>query len=134
MGILKGYKGSVKTGTDVVGEMKNFSINTSNDIVDTTVLGDEWAANETTIKRWTASAQVLLDVSNAGQGAVEDALIAGTDLALVFYVGGATGVGNRSYTGAGKVATMNIVNEVAGIVTVDISITGNGALTPADLA
>ena len=125
MSVLKGFNGSVDVGSNTVGEVKNFTISTTADVQETSSLGDEWATNTSTLKRWTASLEVNFDIADSGQ--VD--LRAGDEVTVTLYVGGTSGAGNASYSGTLIVESFDITNDVAGIVTSSIGGTGSGSLT-----
>lgn len=135
MSVIKGFNGSVKAGStpSTVGEVKNWNITINQDVVETSVLGDSWADNTGTLKRWTGSLTAHVDVGDAGQGELEDALINGTSVALELYAGGESGAGNRKYAGTAIIESTPIINDVAGVVEITFSFTGTGALTPTNL-
>lgn len=132
MGVIKGYAGSVKVGATptTVGEVKSFTINQSADVQETSSLGNQWATNTTTLKRWTASFEANFDISDTGQLQVRP----GSTVDGVFYVGGTSGAGNVSYTGTLVIESMDITNDVAGIVTASFSGQGTGELVEAALS
>jgi len=134
MAVVKGYNGSVTAGGGDIGEITSYSLSQSADVVETSTLGSQYAANVSTLLRWSGSFEAHFDIGDAGQDSVRTGLAAGDSVALVFYVGGTTGTGNTSYTGSGVVESADITNDVAGIVTYSISFTGTGALTEAALS
>ena len=125
MSVLKGYNGSIDAGSNTVGEVKSFTVTQSADIQETSSLGNAWATNTSTIKRWTASLEANFDIADSGQVDLRP----GDEVAATFYVGGTSGAGNASYSGTLVVESFDITNDVAGIVSVSISGTGSGALT-----
>lgn len=134
MSTLKGYNGSMTAGGGAVGEITSFTINQSADVQETSTLGSQYATNEATLLRWTASLEANFDIGDTGQDAIRTGLAAGTSVALEMFLGGTTGAGNASYTGSAVVESADVSNDVAGIVTYSISVTGTGQLTEAALA
>lgn len=136
MSVLKGYAGSIKAGSTptAVGEVRSYTLNQSADVQETTTLGSGWAKNTATIKRWSVSLEAHFDISDGGQDELRSSIASGSSIALELYLGGESGVGNTSYTGNAVIESMDISNDVAGIVTVSISATGDGALTETALA
>ena len=134
MATLKGYDGSITSGGSNIGEVKNFSLDQTSDVVETTVLGSGWGQNTPTIKRWTGSLTAHFDIGDSGQDDLRAGLSAGSTVDLVLYFGGTSGAGNASYTGSAVVESISMANDVAGIVEASISFTGSGALTEAALA
>lgn len=134
MSKLKGYAGSVKAGGVAVGEVKNFNIDQSSDVVETTVLGSAWANNISTIKRWSGALTAHFDIGDSGQDEFRSALSSGSVVSLSLYLGGESGSGNVSYVGDAVVESISVANDVAGIVEASISFTGSGALTETALS
>jgi len=136
MGILKGFDGSIKAGSTptTVGEVKNYSLEISSDVVETSTLGSAWAKNDTTLKRWSGSLVAHFDVTDSGIGEFRSGIVDGTKVDLVLYAGGESGAGNISYGGTAVVNSFSIANDVAGIVEVSISFTGDGTLTETELS
>ena len=134
MGTLKGYSGSVTAGGTAIGEIRNYSLNISSDVQEVSTLGSAWAKNTSTLKRWTGSLEAHFDVADSGQDSLRAGLLAGTAVDVVLFAGGTSGAGNVSYSGSLVIESMDITNDVAGIVTVSISGTGNGELTEAELS
>lgn len=136
MGTLKGFNGSIKAGSTptLVGEVKNFSIEQSSDVVETTTLGSSWAKNTNTIKRWSGSLTAHFDIADGGQDELRSGLSAGDSVDLQLFLGGESGAGNVSYIGEAVVESISIANDVAGIVEASVSFTGTGALAETALA
>jgi hypothetical protein len=126
MATIKGYDGSITAGGNAVGEVKNFSLDQSSDVVETTTLGSAWAKNTSTIKRWSGSLTAHFDIGDTGQDGLRSALSGGTTVALVLSLSGDT-----TYSGDAVVESISIANDVAGIVEASVSFTGTGALTEA---
>ena len=120
MAVLKGYQGNFKVGTTTVGEISEWTLDVSADIVDTSAFGDEWKNKTATQKDWTGSITGRLDTSDTGQSA----LIIGADITANFYVDA-----THYYSGAGVVESISRSAAVADVITVTFNFTGNGALT-----
>ena len=135
MGITKGYAGSVKAGATpaTVGEVKNYSLSETADTVEVSTLGSEWAKNRSTLKRWSGSLSAHFDIGDGGQDELRAAIGAGDTVSLEFYIGGESGAGNVKKVGNAVIESLEITNDVAGIVETSISFTGTGALTTSEL-
>lgn len=135
MATIKGYNGSIKAGDTptTVGEVKNYNIDQSSDIVETSTLGSDWGKNVPTLKRWSGSLVAHFDIGDSGQDEIRSALSSGASVALELYIGGESGVGNTKYNGTAVIETISVGNDVAGIVEASISFTGTGALTETPL-
>ena len=127
MAVYKGYSGTVKAGAThtSVGEVKSFSLTISADVVETSVLGSEYATNQSTLKRWSGSITANFDDEDAGQ----TLLVVGGSVALELNAGGA-----KKFSGTAIIGELAISDEVAGIVSASFSYTGSGTLTETDVA
>lgn len=136
MSIIRGYNGSIKAGSTplTVGEVKTFTLDQSADVVETSTLGNAWASNASTLKRWSGSLTAHFDIGDSGQDELRSSLSAGSSVALELYFGGESGVGATSYTGSAVIESISLGNDVAGISEASISFTGTGALTESALA
>ena len=81
MAVLKGYQGNFKVGTDTVGEISEWTLDVSADIIDKSAFGDEWKKKVATQKDWTGSITGRLDTSDTGQSA----LTIGAEITANFY-------------------------------------------------
>ena len=129
MSTIKGYEGSVKAGSNTIGEVKNYSLEITADIVDTTTLGNNgWRENTPTLKGWSGSCQAYFDVTDSGQGDLRNKLRVGETVDLVFYIG-ANQAGNIKYSGSAVVKSVSITNDVSGLAEASFSFEGNGELS-----
>lgn len=120
MAVLKGYQGNFKVGTDVVGEISEWTLDVSADIIDKSAFGDEWKKKVATQKDWTGSITGRLDTSDTGQSA----LTIGAEITANFYTDA-----THYYSGAAIVESISRSAAVADLVTVTFNFTGNGALS-----
>ena len=120
MAVLKGYAGNIKESGTTIGEMSEWSLDVSADIVDTSAFGDEWKKKTATQKDWSGSCSGRLDTSNAGQSA----LTIGADVDMEFYVDS-----THYYSGAGVVESISRSAVVNGVLEVTFNFTGNGELS-----
>ena len=120
MAVLKGYQGNFKVGTNTVGEISEWTLDVSADIIDKSAFGDEWKKKVATQKDWTGSITGRLDTSNTGQSA----LTIGAEITANFYTDA-----THYYSGAAVVESISRSAAVADLVTVTFNFTGNGALS-----
>ena len=124
-----GQNGSVKDGSNAVGEVKSFEVNVTADVVEDTVMGDSWKTNQATHNSWSASVSVLHDRDDTtGQGAFS---IGATVSAKLYPSGDASG--NVELAGSAIVTSRNIASTHDGLVTMELELTGTGALTEANV-
>ena len=50
MATYTGQDGAVYVGTDAVGEVRDFSVEQTSEVVADTVMGDSWVTNKATLK------------------------------------------------------------------------------------
>jgi hypothetical protein len=127
MAVIIGYKGIVKVGATptVMGEVQNFNIDHKADVLDTTALGSNGCRTfERGLSQWSVNMTANFDPSDTGQAL----LSVGATVAIELYVGG-DATGNYKYSGSAVIESIPISNEVAGIVTTTMNLTGTGCLT-----
>ena len=129
MATYTGQNGSVKDGSNAVGEVKSFEVNVTADVVEDTVMGDSWKTNKATHNSWSGSMSVLhVRDDTTGQGAFS----IGATVTANFYPSG-DGSGNVELAGSGIVTSRNIRSSHDGFVEMDLEITGTGALTESNV-
>ena len=133
---IKGFQGSCTIGGTVITEAKIWSLDVSQETADTTNFsGNGWKTSEATLKTWSGSITVLFDGgADSGQSDLIDAVTSGASVNLELLTG-ATGSGSaEKFTGDAIVTTMPITNDVNGIIEVQFSFEGTGALTSSAIA
>ena len=124
-----GHTGSVKAVTTggtaaAVAEVKDWSIETTANLADDTVLGDSWTSQKLTTKSWSTTLNCIWSDDDAAQ---ED-LIEGATVDIELYPYGDT-TGNEKWTGSGIVASVSKSAAADGLVEASFNVTGVGALT-----
>lgn len=133
---IKGYNGSCTVGGNSVGSAKAWSLDVTQETVDTTNFGSSgWKESAPTLKSWSGSITVIFDGGDdAGQASLIAGVTSGTAVALELLTG-ATGSGtSEKFAGNAVVTSMPITNDVNGIIEVSFSFEGTGALTQSALA
>jgi hypothetical protein len=130
MATHRGMDGSLTWAGGVVGELKQWTLNTSVEIFDTTPLNVAWQTNRGGLASWTGTAQVQLDYADTAQRAIVDAVMAatppGTPVAIVFRV-----TATKTFSGTAIVTSLSTGAQGGSLVLLDVTFTGSGALTPA---
>lgn len=88
MAALSGTAGSVAYiggGTAVVGEMAEWRLDITGDMVETTAFGDNWKEVLPSVRSWTGTMSGNFDPSNAVQGSVLNAMLGGSAVDLRFH-------------------------------------------------
>ena len=130
MATYVGKHGAVYVGANAVAEIKDWSLETTSEVVADTVMGDSWVTNKPTLKSWTSSFNAIWDDADAtGQLALDE----GAEITLNLYPIGNT-TGNKYWSGACIVTSVSKTAAVDGLIEASFSVTGNGALTEADVA
>jgi predicted secreted protein len=122
--VIKGNAGSIKLSTNVVAEMKEWSVEVAQEFVDTTAFGDTMREQTATFASWSGSGSGSYDITDTnGQLALQTAWLAGTTVTPRFYVDT-----THYYTGLAYV-NASISAAVDGVVSVSYTFTSAGALT-----
>lgn len=129
MAVHKGSEGTVKVGSDSIGELKSFSIQHSSATIDTTTMGDDSVTRLAGLKSWSGSADAHWDEADSGQVA----LTAGASVSLTFAPEGNTS-GDTIYTGTAIVTNIDRSSTHDGVVEVSFTFEGDGALTTSTVA
>tara|TARA_R110000772_G_scaffold94907_1_gene193128 strand:+ start:647 stop:1036 length:390 start_codon:yes stop_codon:yes gene_type:complete len=119
-----GSEGTIKIGTDVVGELRSFSLESTAETIEDTSMGDTNRSYKVGLKTFTGTASVYFDETDAGQ----TALVAGAEITLNVYPEGATS-GDTFYSGSAIVTGKTLNSSFDGMVEAEISFQGSGALT-----
>jgi len=120
MAVLKGYAGNIKESGTTIGEMGEWSLDVSADIVDTSAFGDEWKKKTATQKDWSGSCSGRLDTADSGQSA----LTIGSEVDMEFYTDA-----THKYSGSAIVESISRSAVVNGVLEVTFNFSGNGVLS-----
>jgi hypothetical protein len=120
-----GFGGVIKVDdTSAVGELQSWNLDQQAVATEGYSMGDAWASNEGSVKKWSGSAEAYFDPADAGQTSLE----AGDTVALHFYPGGeASGQPTRS--GNVLITGNPISANKDGWVSVTFNFVGDGPLT-----
>ena len=128
MAILKGDNGEIQTGgtawdtgSQVVGEIKSWTVDQSADTIESSVMGDTAKTFVAGMTSWTASCEALLDGADAGQQTLD----VGATVTLRLSTDGAT----ETYAGSAIVTSISTSAAIGDMVSASISFQGTGALT-----
>ena len=119
-----GREGTVKISSTTIGELRNYSLAHSSDVVEDSTLGDVYRTRKATMKTWSVSGDLYWDETDAGQ----IALTIGSSVTVNLYPEGEDS-GDSYYSGGGIVTKFDISASFDGMVEGSISIEGNGALS-----
>ena len=119
-----GSEGTIKIGSDTLGELRSFSLETTAETIEDTSMGDASRTYKVGLKTFTGTASVFFDETDTAQ----IALVAGAEITLNVYPEGASS-GDTYYTGSAIVTGRTINSSFDGMVEAEISFQGTGALT-----
>ena len=128
MATYKGQDGvlqAITTGGTLAStnNLKSWSIEEATDSIETTVMGDTSKTFTTGIKSWTASCEVLYDLSNA----VQADLVIGETVDIKIFPN--TSSQTESFAGTGIVTATSQSGALGDMVNSSVTVQGTGALT-----
>ena len=119
-----GSEGTVKVGTDTVGELRSFSLETTGDTIETSNMGTTARTYKAGLTAWSGTASLFWDETDAGQLA----LVLGTSVTIKVYPEGAS-TGDKYYSGSAIITAKSVSASFDGLVESSISFQGTGALS-----
>lgn len=119
-----GSEGTVKIGSDTLGEIRSYTIESSGETIENTTMGLSARTYVAGLTTFTASFEVFFDETDTAQNAVD----AGATITFSVYPEGDT-AGDTYYTGSGIVTGRSITAAFDGMVEMALSVQGTGALT-----
>ena len=120
-----GSQGTVKVGSNAVAELKNWTLDQSQDTVETTKLGDTTKTFSITQSSSSGTMDCFWDeTDSSGQGA----MTIGATVTLNLYPEGATS-GDTYYTGTAIITSIGVAQTHDGIVERSIGFQVTGAVT-----
>ena len=122
-----GQDGSISIGGTALAELRSFSIDTTNNTVERTVMGDDFKTHFTTQREWSGSADIFYNQSANTVSGISS-ITSGNSAAFIGYLAGDTATYPK-ITGNIIVTGLSISSSMDGMVEASISFTGNGAYT-----
>lgn len=118
-------KTSEKDGTPAtVGEVRSYSIESSAEVIEDTVLSDTDRTYKVGLKTFTGTLELFFDETDTEQARLD----VGTEIEFEVYPEGDAS-GDTYYAGEAIVTGRSITASVDGMVEMSITVQGNGALT-----
>jgi len=129
MAIAKGYEAVVKIGSDILGQVTDFSFNKTVDNVETSSIGSTSKTFVNTLEMWSASINLFFDDADTAGAALLTACAGGGSTVNVnFYVEGTASGVDKFYSGNALVSSIDWSEAANGLLEASISLTGTGAL------
>tara|TARA_R110000803_G_scaffold148295_2_gene213736 strand:+ start:20 stop:406 length:387 start_codon:yes stop_codon:yes gene_type:complete len=119
-----GSEGTIKIGTDTLGELRSFSLESTAETIEDTSMGDSARTYKVGLTAFTGTASVFFDETDTAQGNVDS----GASITLNVYPEGDTS-GDTYYSGSAIVTGRTINSSFDGMVEMELSFQGSGALT-----
>lgn len=119
-----GSDGTVKIGSDTLGEIRSYTVESTGETIEDSSMGDAARTYKAGLTTFTASFEVYFDETDTAQNAVD----AGSSITFSVYPEGDT-AGDTYYTGSGIVTGRSITASFDGMVEMSLSVQGSGALT-----
>jgi hypothetical protein len=119
-----GSEGTVKIGSDTLGEIRSYTVESTGETIEDSSMGDSARTYKAGLTTFTASFEVYFDETDTAQNAVD----AGSSITFSVYPEGADS-GDTYYTGSGIVTGRSITATFDGMVEMSLSVQGSGALT-----
>ena len=119
-----GFGGSLKVGSEAVGELQNWNLDVQATVSSGYAMGEDWESSKSTVKKWSGSAECYFDPADTGQ----ISLGAGDRVELHFYPDGETS-GDHYRSGFANVTGTPITASKENYVSITFNFTGDGALS-----
>lgn len=127
-----GHGGVIKVGGasgQSVGNLQSWNLDEQGAVTEGYSMGESWADNEVTVKKWSGSAEAYFDPADAGQIGLDT----GDVVDLHFYPGGDAS-GSHYRSGQAVVTGTPISANKDGWVAITFNFVGKGALTKGTVA
>lgn len=123
MAAIAGINGKVTVAAVVLANIDDWSLDLGGDVVDTTAFGSTWKTKTPTVKQWSGKAVGRFDnADTTGQIASINALL--TSVACIFNTDAV-----HNWSGSAIISQVVPKATATGVVTIEFSFVGNGALT-----
>jgi hypothetical protein len=119
-----GSEGTIKIGSDTLGEIRSYTLESTGEVIEDTSMGDSARSYKAGLTTFTGSLEVFFDETDTAQGNLD----AGSSVTLEVYPEGAT-AGDTYYTGTAIVTGRTVTASFDGMVEMSISVQGSGGLT-----
>ena len=119
-----GKDGAVYSGSNAVAEIRDWSLETTSEVADDTVMGDTWMTHTATQKSWTASFTAFWDPTDTNG---QQTLTEGSSITLKLYPTG-NNSGDYEWSGTATITSVSKSASFDGFVEASFPAQGSGAL------
>ena len=119
-----GKEGVVKAGSNVIGEVGSFTLETSADVVEDTQLSDATKSFLAGRTSFSGTLEMHYDETDTAQ----ETLTVGSSISFTLLPEGNTS-GDQSFAGSGIITGMSINNAMDAVISRSVTFQGTGALT-----
>lgn len=123
MATFTGKSGVIKIDTDTLAEAKSWTLETTADPVEHSVIGDDWRKYMASMQGYTVTLEGYYDIADVAQ----QALAIGDPVVFTLFPAGETS-GEKEYGGSAYVTAFSETASFDGMVEFSASLQGTGAL------
>jgi len=129
MATFVGSGGTVLVGSDVVGEIRSWSVDETMDTIESSTIGDSYRTFEVGMKGWSGSMEVYFDDTDTAQ----QAMTVDSSITVSFQMEGNT-TGDHKLSGTALVTGRSVTASFDGMTEATLTVQGTGALTEGTVA
>jgi len=129
MATFVGSGGTVLVGSDVVGEIRSWSVDETMDPIESSTIGDSYRTFEVGMKGWSGSMEVYFDDTDTAQ----QAMTVDSSITVSFQMEGNT-TGDHKLSGTALVTGRSVTASFDGMTEATLTVQGTGALTEGTVA
>jgi hypothetical protein len=137
MATLTGNNGTVSVGSTVLAAVRSFSVETTRDTIETSVMGQDFRTYVNGMSSYSGTADIYFDPAefDGGESTFNPTAgsVGGAPINVKFYVDYASGSGNDSvFTGTAIITGYTVNSSMDGMVEASISFQGSRDVTYSD--
>lgn len=128
-----GSEGTVKVGSNAIGEVRSFTLNITGETIEDTALGDTARSYKAGLTDGTASVEMFFDEDALSGSTGQGELDVGSSITLNLYPAGDT-VGTTFYSGTALITGKTVTGSFDGMVEMSCEVQFTGGITQADVS
>ena len=129
MATFVGSGGTVLVGTDVVGEIRSWTVDETMDPIEDTTIGDSYRTFNAGLKGWSGTMEVYFDDTDTAQ----TAMTVDSSITVSFQMEGNT-TGDHKLSGTALVTGRSVTASFDGMTEATLTVQGTGTLTEGTVA